>query len=129
MQYAGHMVGRWTNDRALEYFGVNRDDAMHMPMYGNAGFLGLNVHDATAMKFFELWEQSARDGMFRGQWHNNNRTESNDGRCDGHRHDMSCGSIIANQLNMVMQPGDEWLHYQSPDVEPAINVYFHAQGI
>jgi len=111
MQEAGHMAGSWTNDKTLEYFGVTRDEAMNMPMYGNAGLLGLNTNNKTAMDFYSAWRQSMIDGMFKGAWHNNDKTESDDERCKGHRHDMSCGSIIANRLGMKYYKGDEILQY------------------
>jgi hypothetical protein len=110
-QDAGHMVGRWTNDRTLNYFGITRDEAMQMPMYGNAGFLGLDFDTEIANTFFNQWKQSMLDGMFIGEWTNNNKTESQDPRCDGHRHDMSCGSIIRYKLGMKMQSGMDYLQY------------------
>ena len=91
MQYAGHLVGNWANDKSLEYFGISRDDAMRLKMYGNAGFLGLNMDFEVSRKFFEMWEKSMFDGMFIGNWRNENNTESQDERCNGHRHDMTNG--------------------------------------
>lgn len=129
MQHAGHMVGRWTNDRALYHYGIDRDDAMKMPMYGNAGFLGLSIESNTAMDFLNEWHKSSMSGMFRGAWTNKNGSESLDARCDGHRHDMSCGSIIANQLNMDYQSGDEWLAYASPDDAVNDSIILKAQGM
>lgn len=122
MQEAGHMVGRWTNDRTLNYFGITRDEAMKMMMYGNAGLLGLNTENETAMEFFRKWKASMEAGMFKGQWQNINNCESTDSRCDGHRHDMSCGSIIAHQLGMNenYKSGNHWLEYAPPEA-PAKN--------
>jgi len=110
-QDAGHFVGRWTNDRTLQYFGLSRDEAMQIPMYGNAGFLGLDFDTEIANTFFNQWKQSMLDGMFVGSWTNHNKSESQDERCDGHRHDMSCGSIIRHRLGMKMQSGMEYLQY------------------
>jgi hypothetical protein len=129
MQYAGHMCGTWTNDNALRYFKVTRDKAMHYGMYGNAGFLGLNKHDEKAMDFFTQWHQASKVGAFIGNWDNKTFTESRDMRCKGHRHDMSCGSIIANQLKMDMVEGDKWLHYAPPTQQPKDGVILHAQGV
>jgi len=130
MQYAGHLVGRWANDKCLKYFGVSRDDAMKMLMYGNAGFLGLNFENEIAVEFFKRWKESMLAGMFIGNWNNVNNSESNDERCSGHRHDMTCGSIIAQQLGMEYKKGDEWLEYAAP--EEAIKndtIILKAQGI
>lgn len=114
MQEAGHHCGTWANDRCLDYFGLTRDEAMKMLMYGNAGFLGLNKNDKTAMEFFARWKQSMLDGIFKGDWGN-------------HRHDMVCGSIIANQLGMTYQSGHDYLNYGT---EPKSDkVYLLAQGL
>jgi len=132
MQYAGHVVGTWTNDKTLDYFGITRDEAMTMLMYGNAGFLGLNFESPVAVEFFNRWKAAMLAGMFKGNWKNDKSTESNDSRCKGHRHDMSCGSIIANQLDMVKnyKKGDEWLQYAAPE-DMCLNdtIIIKAQGL
>ncbi len=115
MQEAGHMAGKWTNDRALMEFGITRDDAMNIPMYGNAGFLGLSITSGVAMEFLNRWHNASMAGLFRGAWTNTNNSESMDERCAGHRHDMSLGSIIANDLGMDYVSGDKWLAYAKPN--------------
>jgi hypothetical protein len=129
MQEAGHLCSTWCNDASLQHFGITRDKAQHFPMYGNAGFLGLNRHNEKAMDFFNQWHNASKIGAFIGSWDNKNNSESRDTRCKGHRHDMSCGSIIANQLKMKMESGNEWLHYAPPTQQPKTNVIFHAQGV
>lgn len=130
MQYAGHLCGNWANDACLEYFRLFRDDAMDMPMYGNAGMLGLNFENDLARQFFQEWQQSMEHGAFKGAWTNENFTESADDKCKGHRHDMVCGSIIANRLGMKFKGGDQLLQYGSPE-EPVLNdsIIIKAQGI
>ncbi len=126
-QEAGQFAGHWANDNCLNYFGINRDEAMKMLCYGNAGFLGLSKHDKTAMEFFKRWKESMLAGAFKGAWTNENNSESRDPRCKGHRHDLVCGSIIANQLGMEYQNGEEWLNYGT---EPKSDkVYFMAKGM
>lgn len=129
MQEAGHMVGRWANDKCLEYFGVDRDDAMELPCYGNAGFLGLDLWDTRATTFLNAWENSMKAGAFKGSWNNDNNCESSDPRCSGHRHDLVCGSIIANKLSMDYQKGDEWLAYASPSDEVNDTIILKANGL
>lgn len=130
MQDAGHFVGVWTNDRTLKYFDLNRDEAMTMRCYGNAGFLGLNFEDQTAIDFFCEWKRSMEDGMFKGAWTNADHSESLDERCRGHRHDMSSGSIIANRMDMKLQSSQEWLQYAGP-FDKVLNdkIYIKAEGI
>jgi len=111
MQEAGHVAGTWTNDNALTYFGISRDQAMTMPCYGNAGFLGLKINDPWPNHFFTTWAHSMDAGMFKGNWTNEDHSQSPDERCKGHRHDMSCGSIIANDLGMKYESGQSWLQY------------------
>lgn len=119
MQEAGWFCGQWANDKCLEYFNITRDEAMTMPMYGNAGLLGLNFENETAINFFELWHKSSQDGIFKGSWNNNNKTESNDTRCLGHRHDMVAGSIIANKLKMRYIPSNQIMQYGcAPHIKP-----------
>lgn len=86
---AGHWAGSWCNDRTLEYFNLTREEAMKMPMF-SAGFTGLDFENPTAVEFFEKWKQSMLHGQFVGDWAD-------------HRHDMTCASIIANQMGLSRQ--------------------------
>jgi hypothetical protein len=130
MQEAGCYVGEWCNDKTLQAFNITRNEAMTMPCYGNAGLLGLNFYSRTAYDFFYRWKWAMQKGLFIGEWNNDNKTESQDERCKGHRHDLVCGSIIACQLAMRYKSGLELLQYSSPD-EPLINdsIYFSAEGM
>ena len=129
MEEAGHYAGTWTNDRALEYFEIDRDEAMKIPMY-SAGFTGLDFSNDIAVKFFNLWGKSMVNGCFKGQWDNRGLTESVDIRCEGHRHDMSCASIIAYQLGMKYQSGGSYFQYASLEDKKNIDtVCFYVQGL
>ena len=129
MQEAGQYVGNWANDKTLDYFKLTRDTAMEMLCYGNAGFLGLNFEDEIAETFFYQWEKAMNAGMFKGAWNNTDNSESEDERCKGHRHDLVCGSIIANQLGMRYKPGNEWLQYAGMFDETANEtIVIKAQG-
>jgi hypothetical protein len=112
-QHAGHQCGTWANDRCLEYFGLSRDEAMEIPMYGNAGLLGLDLSRPEIMNFYVKWRDSMQAGMFKGAWNNNDQTESKDERCKGHRHDMVCGSLVMYQCGLTekYQRGDQWMLY------------------
>lgn len=117
MQEAGHYVGNWCNDATLDYFGITREDANEMLMYGNAGFLGLNMEYGTAAQFYAMWYASMQHGMFKGSW-------------SDHRHDMTCGSIIANKLGMTYKSGNEWLQYAGVyDAVANDTIIFKAQGV
>ena len=116
-QESGHFLGSWCNDEALNYFGITREEAILMPMIGNAGFLGLDINNHKAQIFFHKWKQAMLRGKFKGSW-------------DNHRHDMSASSALWNQLNMKMVPGNEWLEY-GPQDGTAINetILIKAEGI
>lgn len=118
MEHSGHMVGSWCNDRTLEYFGINREEAMQMPMF-SAGFVGFDFTQPTAVEFFKRWKKSRDDGYFAGSW-------------DDHRHDMTCGSIIANQMGLVknFSPGGQFFAYVGPGYEkPKSTAVFELHGI
>lgn len=129
-QYAGHLVGWWSSDRQLEYFGITRDEAMKIEMHGNGGFFALDFEKDIAKEFFKRWKQSMLDGMFKGSWNNDNNCESSDSRCKGSRHDMTCGSIIANQLEMYAYPNSTLMAYVGGDYEkPPETAVMWAQGV
>ena len=70
------------------------------------------------------------DGIFKGAWTNDNNSESADPRCKGHRHDMVCGSIIANQLGMTAYTPERYMAYVGEEYgEPPETAVMFAQGI
>jgi len=116
---AGHWVGTWTNEFTRDYFNLTEDEAK-VPggfFMFSAGFTGLNKQSPVAMEFFRQWKASALAGCFRGHYHN-------------HRHDMTCGSIIAQRLGMTYQRGGKHMAYIGsgyPNPEPG--VVFFIQGL
>lgn len=95
----GALVGAWTNDRTLEHFGVSRDDAMSWQVV-MGGCFGLDLRQSAIKAFVAAWWQAAVDGWFAGRWTNDARTESQDPRCRGHRHDQSVASILVRQMEL-----------------------------
>lgn len=133
MEEAGHYVGNWASDKVLNYFGITRDDAMQMTMY-SAGFSGFDFNNPIACEFFAEWKEAMLNGMFKGSWTNTNFSESRDHRCKGSRHDMTCGSIIANKHGLVKKgyynPGGEFFAYIGPGYSaPKESAIFHLAGI
>lgn len=130
MQDSGHYIGNWASDTQLETFSLSRDKAMTMSMYGNAGLLGIDHDSIKGMGFFHTWSRHMQNGLFKGSWTNENKTESNDERCFGCRHDMVIGSILAHKFKMHYHPGDQLLQYASPEETPINDsIIFFAQGI
>lgn len=112
-QDAGHYLGNWANDYTLSYFEMNRNYAMGLKMIGNAGFLGIDHSSTIGDSFFYQWKASMINGCFKGEWGNDKKTESEDGRCSGHRHDMSCSSAIVHKMGIfnLAYSGEEVLQY------------------
>jgi len=129
MEEAGHVAGKWANDNCLSYFNLTRDEAMEIPMY-SAGFTGLNFNSYIGNEFFKHWKQAMIDGAFKGAWTNKNNSESQDPRCEGHRHDMVCASIIAHKLGMTFEKGGSYFQYAAPSDPVAHDkIIFKLQGI
>jgi hypothetical protein len=98
MQKVGHLLGRWTNQHCLDHFGLTREDIERWPMYGDAGLLGLTSKSPKADQFLSRWAEAAEAGAFNGDWSN-------------HRHDMTCGSVLAGLLHMKMAEPNKYLSY------------------
>lgn len=99
LQADGWMVGTWANDRALSYFGVTRDEAMEIEnIY--ACIMGFDFQSPIAVEFLTRWKRASDDGIFIGNWKNDFKTESQDERCRGHRHDQTCAELISYQLRI-----------------------------
>lgn len=115
MEEAGAYVDHWTNAHARAYFKLQPNEH-HFTMF-SAGYMGLNKNSEIAMLFFKQWKESALAGCFRGDW-------------SDHRHDMSCGSIIAQRLGMRYQRGGSHVAYIGQGyTAPEPNVVFYLQGI
>lgn len=117
---AGAWVGRWTNQQARKYFNLTDQEAKQEPpglLMFSAGLLGLDKNNPVAMEFFRQWKESALAGCFRGEW-------------DSHRHDMSCGSIIAQRMGLPYQRGGSHMAYLGDGYsKPEPGVCFYLQGM
>lgn len=131
-QDSGHALGTWCNDITLNYFGLSRDEAMGIKLIGNAGFLGFDYETKQGREFWQWYSLSMKLEYFNGSWHNNDKTESEDERCRGHRHDISCATAVLYKLGLLdlMKRGDEWLQYAGPyDETRNETIIIKAQGI
>ncbi len=116
-EHSGWAAGQWTNDETLKYFGITRDEAMKMPMY-SAGFSGFDFDNPISIEFFAEWKEAMFNGKFKGSW-------------DNHRHDMSCGSIIANkrELTHLYAQCTEFFSYIGPGYTPNPDSIFQLIGL
>lgn len=100
-QKDGWPCGQWSNDRALEYFEVTRDQAMNISSI-YACFMAFNFKTDVANEFFVKWKRACQMGIFIGRWKNDDKTESQDIRCTGHRHDQTCAELLAYTLKIPL---------------------------
>jgi glycosyl transferase family 25 len=91
--------GQWANDKALAYFNKTRDEAMNIPA-AYASIIAFDFSNPVSHELLRLWKQACDDGIFNGQWNNNNNTESMDDRCKGHRHDQTSLELISDKLGI-----------------------------
>lgn len=118
LETAGHYAGSWCNDYTLRYFDIDRAQAMKMPMFA-AGYIGFDFTNPISIEFFAEWRESMLNGCFKGSWAD-------------HRHDMTCGSIIANKRGLVplYSPGGNFFSYIGPAYGPAKETsVFHLMGL
>jgi hypothetical protein len=94
-----HGSGIFANDRALNYFGILRDDAMKIEAI-YACLMIFDFRNTNALSFINLWKKACDDGIFIGKWDNKDQTESQDIRCKGHRHDQTSAELISHILNI-----------------------------
>lgn len=118
LEEAGHLCGTWAPQYVLDYFGITKDDAMQMPMFA-AGYCGFDFTNPISIEFFAEWKESMLNGMFKGNWQES-------------RHDMTCGSIIANKRGLLplYSPGGQFFAYIGESYgEPKESVCFHLKGM
>ena len=103
IQAGGEILGLWCSDIALKKFGISREEAIQQYISAT-GLLGLNMKNEKSVEFLNRWLAYAKEKIcFKGDWRNVNHSVSNDDRVQGHRHDMTVGSFIINQLKMPLQ--------------------------
>ena len=104
LQKDGWNSAQWANDRALEYFGLTRNEAASIESV-YACFMAFDFTNPITNEFFTRWKKACDEGIFRGAWNNNTQSESKDPRCRGHRHDQVCAEIISRQLEIPRGEG------------------------
>lgn len=116
MEEAGHWVRDWCKPETKDWFDLKPEELEKFNMF-SAGLLGLNFNNPDAQLWFSAWTVSANNGHFKGSWSN-------------HRHDMTCGSIIAQRMGFKYQSGGTHLAYIGPGYsQPKPSVVFHCQGL
>jgi len=103
LQRDGWTVGQWANDASLAAFDLTRDQALTMPnIY--ACVMAFDFRNPITHTFIQMMRKCSDTGLFRGKWRNDDRSESQDPRCRGHRHDQTCAELVANALKIEHGP-------------------------
>lgn len=110
----GWKTGMFANDKALNYYNLTRDEAMKMPSIW-ACFMGFDFRKPVTQFFINKWKEALHAGLFRGLHHNHHKTESEDPRCKGHRHDQTCAELVAHTNHIplsrpVLHPEPDYNH-------------------
>ncbi len=103
LQKDGWACGQWANDNSLKYFCKTRDEAMNISSV-YACIMAFDFRHPVTSQFITELKECCKAGLFRGSWNNKEKTESQDERCLGHRHDQTCVELIANKLGIELQP-------------------------
>lgn len=115
MEEAGHYCKDWCKPETKQWFELKPSED-HFIMF-SAGLLGLDFNNQDAQLWFSAWKASAKAGHFRGDWSN-------------HRHDMVCGSIIAQRMGFKYERGGSHMSYIGEGyTKPDPDSIFYLQGI
>ncbi len=115
MSEAGHYVRDWCKPETKEWFQLKPEEDNFIMF--SAGLIGLDFRNPDAQLWFSAWKVAALKGHFKGDWAT-------------HRHDMTCGSIIAQRMGFKYQRGGQHMSYIGPGYsQPEPNTVFYLQGI
>lgn len=123
----GNYLGNWSNDKLLEYYNISRDEAMSIPLV-KGGMWGISPESQSLI--FAGLKDAMVNGLFKGAWHNNDKTESQDERCRGHRHEMSVLSILVYQSGLTITDGNILIEHGGPfDAVRGKDIVIRYQGM
>lgn len=106
----GFSLGDYTNDKTLDYFAINREDSWKIKMI-MACCMGFDI--SVMQNTFGLYKDLS-DKLYRGEWDNDDLSESKDRRVRGHRHDQSVMSaIIHSNEHDILKGQDTFFAYES----------------
>jgi hypothetical protein len=121
---SGYNCAQTCNDRILEYFGVDRNDAEKMGDCSTSQF-GLNLNNPVAREFAERFLQACKDGMAIGsRFHDN---QSSDPRFLFHRNEQSIASLLIGLMGLKMYDPAIYSIYYQPEMPES--VIFPMQGL
>lgn len=95
----GNYNSSWCSDRQLSAFGYTRDEAQNQ-IHVVGGLFGIDFSSKLGNEIFNLYKSNV--DLFKGEWSNKNKTESQDERCQGSRHDQSIMSLICAKMGLTI---------------------------
>jgi hypothetical protein len=98
----GANLAQTVNDKCLDYFKINRDEAEGMTECAS-GILGVNTEHEDGISFIRQWIKAGKDGAYSGSRLHDNQSE--DPRFLYHRQDQSAASCIINLMGLKLT---EW---------------------
>lgn len=104
----GYKIGQETNDFCLNYFGMDRDEAMDK-LQISSGFWGIDL-----LKYADIlkdWERAMQAGCFKGS-REHNAEESKDPRFLHHRQDQSALSCILTKYGIEIDKFGNLFDYE-----------------
>lgn len=110
---SGHWCDTWINDPCLAHFGLTREQAHSIRMI-SANIMGFDFDMPLTNVFMERWRKACDLGMFKGPW-TKQAGDPEQPPYLGHRHDQSCASLIAHQLDMNLDLREVNCQYFDPD--------------
>lgn len=88
----GHALGKWTNDKCLDYFHLDRAQAMEIKQI-MACCMGFKTMSNIVQDFMDLY-MGVSDDLYPGSW-------------DNHRHDQSVASCVINEMGLPILTAHE----------------------
>lgn len=125
----GCFLGEWCSDKVLEFYKIDRDAAMDIPMV-QGGFMGFNLKNSIGNNLFSCLNTAYDNELFKGDWNNIGNSVSDDNRVKGHRHEQSCMSAIIHTLGIPFSHNAEYVQYGGLyDKVISEKVVFKCQGL
>ncbi len=114
LKNTGQYNNWWCSDKQLAAFGYTRIQA-RTQQHAIGGLIGFNFEQENPV--FNEWAEMIT--LFKGNWSNDDHTESISDECRGCRHDQSVISLICAKRNLIMQNKEGFVTFE-PDTTPAI---------
>jgi hypothetical protein len=106
---SGYNLAQSVNDNALDYVGLNRDDAEKIIEWAS-GCVGINFENEDGKNLYNKWREFMDAGLSKGSRLHDN--QSADPRFLFHRQDQSCLSLACWSLGLSNKKGLDMVSYK-----------------